>query len=174
MTKWNWIFSLFVGVIVLSASAAWLYGVRYNQTTSYPKGFYLLTDKNPIIGDLVLACLPSGEMAKMAIERDYLARGFCTSGTIPLIKKLAALGGDTLRFNEQGLSINDGPVIPNTQQLTLDPSGRILPLTTRGIVSTDTAFLISDYNANSFDSRYFGEVPFKNIAGVVQPLKTWE
>ena len=174
MTKWNWTLSLLTGVVVLSVSATWLYGIRYNQTTSYPKGFYRLMDEKPEIGRLVLACLPPGKMADMAIERGYLPRGFCPSGTLPLIKKLAAVGGDTLRFNQQGLSVNGGPVIQNTQQLAIDPSGRQLPIVSSAMVSTNSAFLISDYNANSFDSRYFGEVPIENIEGVVQPLKTWK
>jgi len=174
MAKLNWTFSLLAGVAVIGISAAWVSGIRFNQTTSYPKGFYKLVDNQPQIGDLVMACLPSGKMAEMALERDYLPFGFCDSGTIPLLKRLAATGGDTLNFDERGLSVNDGAIIPNTKQKPLDPSGRLLPLAISGMVSTDAAFLISDYNANSFDSRYFGEVPIKNIQGVVKPLKTWE
>ena len=174
MMKLNWTFSLLTGVAVIGISAAWFSGIRYNQTTSYPKGIYKLVDEKAQVGDLVMACLPSGKMSEMALERDYLPFGFCASGTIPLLKRLAAVGGDTLNFNEQGLSVNDGPVIPNTKQKSLDPSGRLLPRAISGTVSTDAAILISDYNANSFDSRYFGEVPYKNIQGVVTPLKTWE
>ena len=166
-------------VLLLSlAGLAYQQGYRLNTSQSYPPGLYLLNSlaSHYQVGDLVLFCPPSGKVVNIAIVRGYINAGRCDSGTVPIIKKIAALEYDSVTLGTL-ISVN-GTELPNTTLLPHDSKHRVLPAYTyKGkrvfVMPHDTAFLYSDHTPKkSFDSRYFGIVPLKNIQGIIKPIWT--
>ena len=90
---------------------------------------------------------------------------------MPLLKQIAAVPGDTVRVTEAGISVNGRP-LPHTAPLASDSQGRPLPHVPPGIyqVEPGTVWLLSTYNARSFDSRYFGPVPVAALRARLRPI----
>ncbi len=169
----KWIFSG-VGSLISLVAAFHFAGIRYNVSESYPSGLYQVhKDKFPATGDLALFCLPESETTALAKERFYLKDGFCESGTLPLTKRLVGIPGDLVESSTLGISVNNGPVIKNTQRRLEDSYGRALPQFPGGELSNDMYFLVSDHNPKSWDSRYFGPVHGRHIIGAVTPFFIW-
>jgi conjugative transfer signal peptidase TraF len=127
-------------------------GLRFNPTPSLPKGIYRLASGAPQKNDLVSFCL-EGEFAELALERGYLEPGSCPSGLRLLLKRLAALPGDSID--------------PSAFQIrSVDSHGRTMsavPLPS--VVPPGMALVLADH-PGSFDSRYFGLVPLENLQRV--------
>ena len=146
-------------------------GYRLNHSSSYPQGIYKLQYSQPQYkkGQLVLFCPPNNKIMKMAVERDYLQYGFCNGGFEPVIKKIAAIGGDEITFNN-GVNINRVPVT-HAKVLHFDKEKRMLQKLPDFTVPEQSYFMMSDYQPiNSFDSRYYGSVPYENIKGLITPI----
>ncbi len=142
--------ALFVGVwLALTFALVFGAGLRFNPTPSLPKGIYRLAPGLPAKNDLVSFCL-EGEFAELALERGYLESGSCPSGLRPLLKRLAALPGDS--------------VDPSTFPIrSVDSHGRsISPALIPGVVPPGMALVLADH-PGSFDSRYFGFVPLDSL-----------
>lgn len=138
--------------LFLAALLAHASGLRFNPTPSLPKGIYRLTPGEPIKGDLVSFCL-QGEFADLAKERGYLQVGSCENDLRPLLKRLAGLPGDY---------IEDGSLAVRS----VDSQGRPMPsVLTPGVIPSGMALVLADHEG-SFDSRYFGFVPLKNLQRV--------
>lgn len=169
----KWIFSLFALLVVLVFTFQ-LAGIRYNVSESYPSGLYRV-EKGifPTVGELALFCLPDNQYADLAKERFYLREGFCSSGTLPLTKRLIGVPGDIILITENGISVNGNRAIKNTKSLTTDSFGRSLPLYKGGELSRGMYFLVSDHNPKSWDSRYFGPINGHQIIGAVTPFLIW-
>lgn len=130
-------------------------GLRFNPTPSLPKGIYRLVSGAPEKGELVSFCL-EGEFAKLALERGYLEPGSCPSGLRPLLKRLAALPGDSVKPSAFPIR-------------SVDSHGRsmssaLVPVTP-GVVPPGMALVLADH-PGSFDSRYFGFVPLDSLQRV--------
>lgn len=137
----------------------------YNASASAPLGFYrLVPGAPPERGDLVLAHLPQSA-ARLAAERRYLP------SSVPAVKHVAALAGDSVCENSGIVSINDHVV---ARALSVDRRERTLPTWQgcRSLVSGEAFLLMPDAPA-SFDSRYFGPIPTTSIIGRLVPLWTW-
>ncbi len=167
------IFSL-VGLLGVGAAIFHFTGMIYNTTNSYPPGFYQV-NKNvfPSVGDMALFCPPHNDITKLAIEREYLKPGFCASGTIPMIKRIAAGEGDYVRVTDEGIAINDDGLIPNTAAFKSDSLDGSLPIYTGGEIQKNMLLMLSEHNPKSWDSRYFGPVSEALIIGKVKPIYTW-
>ena len=142
--------ALFVGVwLALTFALVFGAGLRFNPTPSLPKGIYRLAPGLPAKNDLVSFCL-EGEFAELALERGYLESGSCPSGLRPLLKRLAALPGDS--------------VDPSTFPIrSVDSHGRsISPALIPGVVPPGMALVLADH-PGSFDSRFFGFVPLDSL-----------
>jgi conjugative transfer signal peptidase TraF len=136
--------------------------IIYNASASAPIGFYRVLPAEPIRrGDLVLAHTPAS-VDKLAAERDYLP------ATVPLVKRVVALGGDTVCAIHHAITI-DGRHVAN--QLTADRLGRPLP-DWRGCrtLGPDDIFLLMQGAPDSFDGRYFGPIPVSAVIGRLVPL----
>lgn len=103
--RWTVVFlavSLFVVVLVPT--------VRINTTPSVPLGIYFRMPKGTSIkrGDYVFACIAPGEKAQVGLERGYLEPGGwdCEVEMAPLVKRVVAVGGDTIRVDETGVYRN--------------------------------------------------------------------
>ena len=160
------------------AGLAYLNGYRLNTSHSYPPGLYQLSHHASQYkkGDLVLFCPPNNDAIATAIARGYLDAGRCKSGSVPIIKRIAAMAHDTVTLN--GFIHVNGNTLTHTTVLTEDSEHRPLtPFTLKGqhhfTVPPGTAFMYSDYAPEtSFDSRYFGLVAIRDIQGTIKPIWT--
>jgi conjugative transfer signal peptidase TraF len=165
----RWVYALAVLSVLAwtTGLVCWLGGIRMNFTASLPLGLYLETTQPT---DLVSFCL-EGEPGILAVQRLYVTRGTCPTGGTPLLKKIAARPGDLVLFSSEGVCVN-GVLFPNTQPLLLDSTGRSMPHFPFGqyLVSPNTYWVISTYDRRSFDSRYYGPIPERDIQAHMQPL----
>jgi len=169
---------LFVSIITFAILSVYIFykaGYRYNHTPSFPIGIYKLNKNDLVIkrGKLVLVCPPNSKIFKNTNKHNYISNGYCKSGYEPLIKKIAAIGGDKIvidkfvyvnsikqknsrvyNYDSHGLELIHYP----KKEFTLKPN---------------QIFLLSDYNDKSFDSRYFGPLDMKLIQGSLKPLLTF-
>lgn len=136
----------------------------WNASASAPLGLYRVEVGARIgRGDTVLAVLPDAPR-RLAAERFYLP------ASVPLIKRVAAMTGDRICGEGDGVSIN-GRVV--AQRLAHDDKGRPLPRWTGCRVLADSeVFLLMEGVPDSFDGRYFGPVDAAQIVGRLVPLWT--
>ena len=136
----------------------------WNATPSAPVGLYRV---EPAVGlrrgDFVLAWPPDAAR-QLAAERDYLP------GNVPLVKRVAALAGDTVCRAQERVRING---ITVATALQADSGGRLLPQW-RGCrtLRPNQVFLLMPSVADSFDGRYFGPIATSAIIGKLVPLWT--
>lgn len=162
------------GVVVLgSMAAAFAFGgYRVNFTPSYAYGLWRIEplDREVRVGDRIFICPPPSAAAELALERGYLPRGLCPSGTGPLIKTVVALSGQTIEVD--GQVIIDGTPLPHSTVLEADAEGRAMSIHGGGLVETGTLFVHSDF-VGSYDSRYFGPLPAEGTLGLAREVLTF-
>jgi conjugative transfer signal peptidase TraF len=145
-------------------------GIRVNASSSLPIGLYRTTsDKS---ARLIEFC-PMEPFASMSASRAYRRKGNCLDGAEPLMKPIVAVAGDTVEVSPRGIAVN-GRLIPNSATRTFDTKSRPLqhwPFDTYR-VAPGTVWVISSFNARSFDSRYFGPIPVSCIRSYLRPLLT--
>nr|WP_245842967.1 S26 family signal peptidase [Sphingomonas laterariae] len=128
----------------------------WNASESMTPGLYWIKPGiNPRRDDLVLA-RPPGHIRPLLARRHYLAPN------VPLLKRAAAVPGDTVCALGQEIFINARWV---AERRPADPSGRPMPDWTGCLTMREGAvFLLGDHPL-SFDGRYFGPSPAKDIIG---------
>lgn len=157
----------FVGVLAC-LGASRLHGpisLLYNPSASVARGWYLIVPAPQLeVGMLVIARIPVWA-ARLAAARDYLPI------TVPVIKRIAARGGEHVCERAGILSIEGRPA---ARALTADSAGRPLPAW-RGCrdLRANEFVLLGEGAADSYDSRYFGPVVASAITGRAIPLWTW-
>lgn len=132
----------------------------WNTSESAPVGLYLISEaRAPASGDMVLARVP-GRFRRLAAERRYLP------ANVPLVKRVAAVPGDTVCAVHASIVIN-GKVA--AVRAARDARGRSMPWW-NGCMILDqrTYFLLMDH-PRSFDGRYFGPTPRADILGAAAP-----
>jgi conjugative transfer signal peptidase TraF len=147
-------------------------GVRVNVTPSMPVGLWRITGGVTLArGDIISLCLPDRQITREAVRRGYIPAGTCLGGTMPLLKPIAALGGDLVTVSSTGIAVNGMPAA-SSAPLARDEAGRPLRPVPPGSyrLAADEIWLLSGYDPRSFDSRYFGAVPVANVQGVARPL----
>jgi len=152
------------GLIGLAVSVPRAPVLVWNATASAPIGLYLRRVKPALArGDLVLV-KPPAWVASFAAKRGYLPLN------VPLIKRAAALAGDTVCANGDTIWLNGKVLI--TRRAT-DAKGRLLPhWSACRKLARDDVFLAMVSVPDSFDSRYFGPISTTNIIGHLVPLWT--
>jgi conjugative transfer signal peptidase TraF len=168
------------GVLALLAVSGALFeaaGLRIQHTASLPKGIYrVVRSAEPVEllrpGVIGLWCLPLST-ARWAAVRGYLRPGRCASGVEPLAKVVLAISGDTVDFDEWGVSVG-GRRVANSQPLSRDGLGRSLPPAPYGryVLRSGDAWVWSPFTRRSFDSRYLGPLPVAALQGIVRPVWT--
>ena len=134
----------------------------WNATASAPIGLYLLSAPNQLArGDLALA-EPPAWVHEFAAERGYLPL------QVSLIKRIAALGGDTVCNINERVFI-DGRWV--AMRLASDGRHRPLPAW-HGchFLRRSEIFLLTAEVPGSFDGRYFGTIAASAIKGKLRPL----
>ena len=128
-------------------------GVRFNLSESLPGLLYMAgSDDSPLIE----FCL-EGPFAALANTRGYRRPGICPDGAAPMIKPVVAREGDYVEVSPHGIKVN-GILLPNTAPKLVDSHGQALvhfPFGTY-FVPGGLIWVASEYNAFSFDSRYYG------------------
>ncbi|WGR90723.1 conjugative transfer signal peptidase TraF (plasmid) [Bradyrhizobium sp. ISRA443] len=160
------------GLLAAVAVAGWCAGLRINMTASYPRGLWRIEtlDRAAAAGDLVFICPPDTAEFKRALARGYIRRGLCAGGLSPLIKTVAAVGGQRVDVADQ-VSI-DGRPLPASDVRQTDAAGRPLAPFAGGVIPAGELYLHSDF-AGSYDSRYFGPIPSSGVLGLARPILTF-
>ena len=162
-------------LIIASAAFAVFYGVardhlHHNTSGSLPVVFEWASATSTVRrGDLVEVCPPLS-VAAMAIDRGYVDRGPCAGGTEPFLKLVAAVGGDSVRIDAHGVSVN-GRLLANSIAHRVDKHGRALPVHPYGtrIMPSGEVWLYGT-DEWSLDSKQFGPVPADSIRYRANPL----
>ena len=159
-------------LIPCSIAAAGLGGYRVNFTPSEPIGLWriVLLERPVIAGDIVFICPPEWPEMHRAAQRGYLRSGLCPGGFAPLIKTVAAIGGQHVEI-DQSVGI-DQTLLPHSSLAKSDGRGRALVPYPGGVVQEGFVFLHSDF-VGSYDSRYFGPIPAAGILGLAQEVLTY-
>lgn len=136
----------------------------FNTTSSAPLGFYLVDASAPTVGDMVVVRPPRDLALWMA------ARGYLPSN-VPLIKRVAASGGQTVCGHQGEVSI-DGALVAKI--LPRDRLGRRLtPFTGCVQLSDGDVFLLNTESPYGLDGRYFGPLPRDAVVGRATAIWTW-
>lgn len=152
-----------VGLLALGAVSAQRPAVALiNESPSLPRGVYVRTTSAGIERGAVVS------LRQPASVRAYLARQGMPA-EVRLIKRVAAVGGDTVCSNGRWLIAPMRAVRVHAR----DSAGRALP-TWRGCrrLAPDERLLLGD-TPSSLDGRYFGPVSTAQIEGVYRETLTW-
>lgn len=153
-----------IGLIGLSAVISPPPRLVWNASASAPIGLYSVRLTRILsVGDLVVVRPPK------LLERILIQRGYIR-GRIPLIKRVAALPGQTVCRHGLLISV-DGK--PTGLAREWDHRGRPLPVW-QGCRTLKCAevFLMTADEPDSLDGRYFGPLPRSTVIGRAVPLWT--
>jgi conjugative transfer signal peptidase TraF len=147
-------------------------GYRVNFTDSAPRGLWTVKPLDQLSlkrGSLVSICPPDRPIVRAVADLGGLPAGDCPNTHLaPFLKPVGAVSGDVVRlYKGRSVTVNGVP-LPNTiskDSLPAFPDGEYT-------VEDGQVWLFSNYNSNSFDSRYFGPVPTANLRGKAKPLLT--
>lgn len=131
----------------------------WNASASAPVGLYRIAPGAvPARGGLVLARLAE-PWRSLAAARHYLPRN------VPLLKRVAARGGDRVCAWGPRLTVNGRPVAVRRRR---DARGRTMPRWTgcRTLAPSEILLLIAA--PDSFDGRYFGPTPRGDVIGAAR------
>jgi conjugative transfer signal peptidase TraF len=135
----------------------------WNVTASAPVGLYRRSFGALQDAAWVLA-IPAPKAAEMMAKRGYLPL------KVPMVKRIAALSGDTICRNHNAVSIN-GTV--RARAMDHDSKGRALPVWQGCERLTDDQIFVLTAPSASFDGRYFGAISRANVIERIEPLWTF-
>lgn len=136
----------------------------WNASASAPMGLYGVGGISQLRrGDMVIARVPQ-RYRMLAAQRHYIP------GHVPLVKRVAAVPGDTVCALRSRISVNGRAI---AKRRARDGKGQLLPWW-QGCVrlGKGALFLLMDHPA-SFDGRYFGPTDAEDIIGGARALWTW-
>lgn len=163
------IVSLIVSLFAILVVPFFVLDLRINTTASFPLGLYKVVKNTTVTrGVFVEICAPDKkniQLLKLQKEND----GICSNGTIPLLKKVAAMEGDKITVTNSKVFVNGVEQANST----------IYAKKVRYYAQTQTLqkgeiFVMSDYNPMSYDSRYFGALKAKDILHTLTPFFTFQ
>ena len=138
--------------------------LTWNASASTPIGLYELNPSHDLKVGEIVAITPPKPLAAFMVGRGYIGRG------VPLLKHIAALPGQRVcRFGTH-VAVNGRPV---ADALARDRRGRALPVW-QGCrrIGKGRVFLLNASVRDSFDGRYFGTLPMRNVIGTATPIYT--
>ncbi|MCW6536256.1 S26 family signal peptidase [Sphingomonas lycopersici] len=157
-----------VFAILFAANAALPSRPRFiwNASASAPIGLYAIHAGAPIGRFDLVAVMPPEPLAAFLARRDYLAGG------VPLLKHVLGVAGQRICRSGSIVTI-DGMAV--AAALPRDRAGRALPVW-QGCrrLAAGEVFLVNQGVRDSFDGRYFGPIPTRQIIGRAAPLWTDE
>lgn len=133
----------------------------WNPSASAPVGFYaVLPSARLKRGDYALAWPPEATR-ELAARRHYLPRN------VPLVKRVAALGGDRICARGRWILVGQRTV---ARRRAADVHGRPLPAWQGCRTLADGEVLLLMPHPDSFDGRYFGATQRAQVIGKAVPL----
>ena len=143
------------------------YGFIWNMTPSVPTGLYRysepFTGSSKQRGAYAVFCPPDNAVVRRARQSGFIASGPCPGGFIKLIKKIVGMPGDTIEID--GLvCINRFPLPHSTITSLWGNPAFAKKKTIR--LGEDEVWVMSDYNDQSFDSRYFGALKITSLSNI--------
>lgn len=135
-----------------------------NRTASLPRGIYMAVPMGDLkVGDLVRVDVPE------SMKEYAFGRGWMEPGEM-LLKKVGATRGTVYHVDDQNFEIAGryiGPIYD------VDSKGREMPKLRGDFIVKEGHFLpVADFSKNSFDGRYFGDVPVSLVRGKVVAIWT--
>ena len=156
-----------LGAITIAASTAdvWPTRIVYNASASVPLGWYAVSEPQAIgPGDLVVVRTP------LAVEPLVVERGYIGAG-VPLVKRVGAIPGSLVCRDDMRVSVDGTPA---AVARAADALGRSLPRWSGcRTLGPGDVFLLNSGSPGSFDGRYFGPTPARDIIGKARSLWTW-
>jgi len=153
-----------IAVTALFASLLWPPRplLVWNASVSSPPGLYLVAPRGGVeAGDMVIAWAPPSAR-RLGAERHYLP------SNVPLVKRVAAVGGDRVCAAGEAISVN-GRL--ETRRRVHDGAGRTMPRWTGCEDLRDgDLFLLTPSVPDSFDGRYFGITRSADVVGPARLL----
>ena len=145
--------------MLASAVACRHYNLYVNLTSSLPRGVYQLFPEEKITrGDVVLV---------VDLEEIGIDRALCPYNV--LLKQIAAFEGDMIDSNGKQIFIN-GRILPHSEIFTKDKYGKNLPQQQYPYTIPNGAAYLTSQNKYGYDSRYYGPVDKRRIAGKARLL----
>ena len=147
-------------------------GLKLNLSASMPPGIYRFAVVSPREirrGMIVAVCAPSGA-AQLGRRRGYVSSGECAENSEPLLKMVAAIAGDDVAVSSSGVDVN-GRLLRDSRPLAFDRAGRPLVSLPRGHfrITRGAIWLHADHE-RSWDSRYWGPAPARNVLAKAVPV----
>ncbi len=144
--------------------------LHINFSNSVPVGLYRETTEiaEPYAG----ICLPVSTVTQAIHAGLALDHGTCPGGFEPILKPIfRATETSSIIYGQAGFVVN-GKLLPNTAPKTHSETGAPLQHFPFGVYRNGL-WAISDFNPNSFDSRYFGPLDPGSIQFYVHPFLTF-
>jgi len=145
-----------------------------NTTASLPIGLYLQYPLPQDIqrGTLATLCLTHGP-ERLGLRRSYLPKDIgsntqCPGAAPPLLKRILAGPGDTVRVTLDGVFVNGTQESPPPPHC--DPKGRVIPIQYGTHVLTDAQYWLYTDLYFSYDSRVYGPVHRSQILAGAMPF----
>ncbi len=153
--------------VVSAAPAALQHSpLRLNASASVPTGLYRIV---PRTSRYAAICLPAAILATARQAGLFIPAGECPDGKEPILKPIYRASADSpITFSPSGFSIGER-ALKNTAAKLRSKKGEPLNHVAYGTYTTGL-WAISDYNPDSFDSRYFGPVTEANIRYYAVPF----
>jgi signal peptidase I len=101
---------------------------------------------------------------------DIIIFTFPQNHAMDFVKRVIGLPGDTLEIRDKKVYINGKPYVTGTEKYTdpfsLSPGqGKVRDNSGSVVVSPGHVFVMGDNRDQSYDSRFWGQVPIENIKG---------
>lgn len=134
----------------------------WNASGSMPVGLYRVIPGAAVqLGDIAIAWAPPA-VRGLAANRRYLPAG------VPLVKRVAAIGGSRVCWRGTALTI-DGRLA--ARRLVVDRRGRLLPWRDGCETLREGDVLLLAPAGGSFDGRYFGPTVYADLVG--KAVRLW-
>lgn len=165
----------FVSGCTLLALSVFVFGVQIVTTKSVPVGVYLRTSLERAglrRGDYV--CFEGWRDAAPALLREAAHRGAVPAAFVQsdrLTKRVAALGGDRITYEDDHVMVNGRPLAESTALRSSRGVALPQPSYPR-LLAADEVWLSSEH-ARGFDSRYFGPVKRAALSCHAELLWAW-
>lgn len=158
--------SLAIGLIAVTATIQMPTRLVWNASASVPIGLYAIRPVERLeVTQLVLA-QPPAPLAAFLADGGYVGNG------VPLLKRVAALPGQTVCRDGFEVTV-DGATWATARER--DRAGRPLPRWDGCRTLTEgEVFLLNWDEPGSLDGRYFGPLPSSAIVGGATPVWTGE
>jgi len=153
--------------VMMVAFGSWVHPMPrliWNASASVPVGLYTVKPEGTARPEDLVVVTPPTPLA------DYLAQGGYLPHGVPLLKRIAAVGGQRVCRIDRTVTV-DGAVLATARDR--DRRGRALPRWSGCVTLTQTQVLLLNRDVpDSLDGRYFGPLPTSTIVGRAQPIWT--